>query len=284
MKKTFLALAPVLAAVLFAGAPAQAQTTAPAAPAAPASAPDPAPTPAFTGNISLTSNYKFRGQDQGTLKTWSPAVQGGFDWTANGFYVGNWNSNVSFGGNIEMDLYGGYRGEIVKDVGYDVGILQYYYPRNKDTSPITFNTTEIYGALSYSFFSLKYSHTVSKDYFGIGESLTNATGDVHRGRNTGYFDLSANVPVVDKLTLNGHIGYTRYASDLRGTFTVFSGDGECDPCTFSGVPNYTDWKLGATYDLGSGFSLAGAVVGATKKSFYGDINKTRAIVTLSKTM
>ncbi len=54
----------------------------------------------------MTSNYKFRGQDQGTLKGWSPAVQAGFDWTANGFYVGNWNSNISFAGNIEVDFYG----------------------------------------------------------------------------------------------------------------------------------------------------------------------------------
>jgi len=62
MKKKFLILMPVLASVF---ACAQAQTTAPAAPAAPASAPDPAPASAFTGNINLTSNYKFRGQDQG---------------------------------------------------------------------------------------------------------------------------------------------------------------------------------------------------------------------------
>lgn len=282
MKKNSLILAPMLAAVFVC---AQAQTMAPAAPAAPASAPDPAPTPAFTGNINLTSNYKFRGQDQGTLKSWSPAVQGGFDWTANGFYLGNWNSNVSFAGDIEMDLYGGYRGEIVKDVGYDVGILQYYYPHNSDTSSINFNTTEIYGAVSWQWLSLKYSHTVSNDYFGIGQAQENAgVSPRPKGRNTGYLDLSANYPVMDKLVLNGHLGYTRLASDLRNaSFTVDDGEGGITT-TNVGVPNYTDWKLGATYDLGSGFSVAGAVVGASKKSFYGDINKTRVIFTLSKSM
>ena len=50
------------------------------------------------------------------------------------------------------------------------------------------------------------------------------------------------------------------------------------------MPNFYDYKLGVTYDLGSGFSVAGAVVGASKKNFYGDINKTRAIFTISKTM
>ena len=36
----------------------------------------------LTGNISLTSNYKFRGQDQDTskVKTFKPAIQGGFDY------------------------------------------------------------------------------------------------------------------------------------------------------------------------------------------------------------
>ena len=44
------------------------------------------------------------------------------------------------------------------------------------------------------------------------------------------------------------------------------------------------YEIGVTYDLGSGFSAAGALVGATKKDFYGDINKARVILTISKTM
>jgi len=276
----------------------QAQT-APAAPAAAASAPEPVASP-FSANIALTTKYKFRGQDQGNTNWGSPAIQGGFDWTQNGFYLGNWNSNVSFSNAaIEMDFYGGYRGEIVKDVGYDVGILQYYYPQ-KDKI-VDFNTTELYGAISWQWLSLKYSHTVSKDYFGIGESqqlgaLNNDGVSIGRpkGRNTGYLDLSANYPIVDKWTLNAHVGYTRYSSDLRDASdsvgcTVASST-KAHPlggvCTTNdlGVPNFYDYKIGVTYDLGSGFSLAGAYVGASKRSFYGDINKPRAIFTLSKTM
>ncbi|MGZ5891175.1 MAG: TorF family putative porin, partial [Caldimonas sp.] len=51
--------------------------------AAAARAEDPQPPP-FTANIAVTSNYKYRGQDQGNNK---PAVQGGFDWSQNGFYL-----------------------------------------------------------------------------------------------------------------------------------------------------------------------------------------------------
>ena len=61
-----------------------------------------------------------------------------------------------FGGDadVEMDLYGGYKGEIGKDLGYDVGVLQLLLPE-RDTDAWTAagftnpNTTEIYGALSY---------------------------------------------------------------------------------------------------------------------------------------
>ena len=231
---------------------AQAQTVVAPAPAAPASAPEPEPSP-LTANINVTTNYKFRGQDQGTGKYFSPAVQGGFDYSKNGFYVGNWNSNVDFGGSIEMDFYGGYK-----------GILQYYYPHKGGTD---FNVTELYGALTYSFFTFKYSHTVSKDYFGLGE-LASTSSFKPRGRNTGYFDLSGNYPLMDKLTLNAHVGYTHLSKDLRNAT----------------YPSFYDYKLGATYDLGSGFSVAGAVIGASKKSYYGDFNKARLVATISKSM
>ena len=111
--------------------------------------------PAVATNFSLTTNYKFRGQDQGNNK---PALQGGFDYAhSSGFYVGNWNSSIGFtNAGIEMDFYGGFKGELAKGFGYDVGVLQYAYP-----SLSAANTTELYAALSYSIASVKYSRTVS---------------------------------------------------------------------------------------------------------------------------
>jgi uncharacterized protein (TIGR02001 family) len=259
-----------------------------------------APEPVFplTANVSVTTKYKFRGQDQGgvgtngagelTTKSVSPAIQGGFDWTAAGFYVGNWNSNIGFTNTgIEMDFYAGYKGEFVKDFGYDVGILQYYYPQ-KDKS-IDFNTTEIYGALTWTFLTFKYSHTVSNDYFGLGKAqrlAAEANGSSlsgSRGQNTGYFELNANYPI-DKLTINGHVGYTKLAKKLRDASIDDGAGGTID----LGLKSYYDYKIGVTYDLsavaGSGVSVAAAYVGANKKDFYGDINKGRVILTLSKAM
>jgi uncharacterized protein (TIGR02001 family) len=204
----------------------------------------------LSANLSLTSKYKYRGQDQSDpRKAVLPAVQGGFDYTTGPFYVGNWNSSIGGAGGTEMDFYGGYKGEAA-GFGYDVGLLQYYYP-----GATTFNTTEIYGGISYGIASAKLSYVASDKYFGATDS-----------RGTLYLDLGANYELMKGVTLNGHVGFTQLASDS----------------TYG--PDFADYKLGATYDLGEGYSVAGALVGATKKNSYGDINKTRVVLTLTKSM
>src|ERR1044071_328356 len=96
-----------------------------------AQTPAPAPTPAVTGNISIVSDYRFRGITQTFEK---PAIQGGIDYAnaQNGLYLGNWNSNVSQGagfpgGNIEMDFYGGWK-KAFGAFGLDVGPIYYSSP------------------------------------------------------------------------------------------------------------------------------------------------------------
>jgi uncharacterized protein (TIGR02001 family) len=66
----------------------------------------------ITGNMSLVSDYRFRGLTQ-TFE--EPALQGGFDYAhPSGIYIGNWNSSISdnfyAGSPLEMDFYGGYKG------------------------------------------------------------------------------------------------------------------------------------------------------------------------------
>ena len=212
--------------------------------------------PAVTANLTVTTKYKYRGQDQSnTEKNVAPAIQGGFDFSYNGFYIGNWNSSVGFvpGTDIEMDVYGGYKGEITKDFGFDVGVLRYQYPQGA-----VFNTTELYGALTWSFVTAKLSYTAGDRYFGFEE-----------GRGTLYGDLTANYEVVKGVTLNGHLGYTALTSDTKDIY---------------GLPSFMDYKVGATYDFGSGFSAAAAYVGATKKDQWGDGNKGRFIVSVTKAM
>jgi uncharacterized protein (TIGR02001 family) len=249
----------------------------------------------LTGNVALTSNYKFRGQDQdvigsnGTVKTkgFKPAIQGGFDYAfgESGFYIGNWNSSVNWlnGNSIESDIYGGYKFK-AGPLDMDVGALTYIYPGNSRG-----NTTELYGAATWAdeavgSFTLKYSHTVSKDYFNYAG---NKDGSGLKGRNTGYLNLSYSKVIVPNLTLKAAVGYTHMSSDIRSL----------------GYKSYVDYNVGASYDFGNGLSLAGSVQGANKKSSYTVIadpgidfgfgpigertwspNKARFIVTLTKTL
>ena len=219
----------------------------------------------LTANVGLTSNYKFRGQDQDTSKSKAvkPALQGGFDYAfgETGWYIGNWNSSVEWlpGNSIESDIYGGYK-FTAGGIGWDLGALTYIYPGNKNG-----NTTELYGAGSFGPLTLKYSHTIPKDYFGFaGEN----SGSGLKGTNTGYLNLAFAQEIAPSLTLKAAVGYTRFASDIKDL----------------GVPNYVDYAVGVSYDFGGGVALYGGVQGANKKNFYGDVNKARAIVTLSKAL
>lgn len=240
---------------------------------APAAAPAPSP---LTLNIALTSNYKFRGQDQDTSRgtQFKPALQGGIDYAfSNGFYLGNWNSTVSFvdpvnaarRATFEMDFYGGYKWAI-GDLGLDIGLLQYYYPNATKA-----NTTEAYIGASYGPFSAKYSNTLSKGYFGTG---IGAAGNLSDGRGTQYFSVAFAKEVAPSWTVKGSIGQTSFKGAVKA----------------GGVPNFTDYSLGVVYDFGDSLSLAGYVQGASQKNAYllpapngtKSINRDTFILTLSK--
>ena len=224
----------------------------------------------LTANVSLTTNYKFRGQDQDVIgkngsikdKAVKPALQGGFDYAhESGFYIGNWNSSVNWlpGNSLESDIYGGYKFK-AGEVDMDVGLLTYIYPGNS-----LGNTTEAYAGATFGPLSAKYSHTLSEDYFGwAGTSL----GSGLKGRNTGYLNLAFAQEVAPKLTFKASVGFTRFASDIKD----------------NGVPNYMDYSVGGAYDLGEGFSLGANVVGANKRGFFGPVNKNRLIVSITKTL
>lgn len=104
----------------------------------------------FSGNVTLTNDYVFRGFTQTGE---DPAIQGGLDWdSGSGFYLGTWASNVDFGpgdeANIEIDIYGGYAGEI-NGFTYDVGYLYYLYPGAPGA--LDYDFWEVYGSVGYDF-------------------------------------------------------------------------------------------------------------------------------------
>jgi uncharacterized protein (TIGR02001 family) len=88
----------------------------------------------LSANIGAVSNYMWRGVTQTDD---GAAIQGGVDFAhESGFYLGTWVSNVDFGTpdpNYELDLYGGYGGE-VGEFGYDISTIYYAYPDGNDSN------------------------------------------------------------------------------------------------------------------------------------------------------
>lgn len=221
MKKSLLALAAVLAA-----------TALPSVSYAEDSA--------LSFNIGAVTDYRYRGISQSRTK---PALQGGIDFSApGGFYLGTWASTIKWikdaggDGGVEIDLYGGWKGEVAKGFTLDVGVLTYQYPGNDLATDA--NTTELYGAVTYGPATLKYSHSVT-DTFANPDS-----------KNSYYLDLSAGFEVGSGITITPHVGYQK----IKGP----AGD----------AASYTDYSLTAAKDF-SGFLLSAALVGTdADKSFY----------------
>jgi uncharacterized protein (TIGR02001 family) len=275
-------LLPLTLSLLCAAATAQTQTPA----EAPGTAVAAAPTPAVTGNLSLVSDYRFRGIAQ----SWGmPAVQGGIDYThASGFYLGNWNSSVSSnsynnGASLEVDLYGGYRFEPVKDWTVDVGVLNYVYPgarlNGAPASPTgkKYDNTELYVGLTQGPFNAKLSFAVT-DYFGLNSSTSGyaywnslpARGD---SKGSTYLDLNYSADLGNQLTLGLHMGYTSVRN--------------------YGELSYADYRLSLAKEMG-GFNLGLALVGTNADStFYQvgnsawaepqKVGKTTAVLSIGKT-
>jgi uncharacterized protein (TIGR02001 family) len=208
MKKTALATVAVLAAT--------AGPTIAFADDAPAASP-------ITYNIGAVSDYRYRGISQSKLK---PALQGGIDYANGPIYVGTWASTIGWvkdsmvaynranagnpgfvpvdekGAPVEWDVYGGTKGDIIKDtLTYDVGVLAYIYLGQKfhDIGWSNPDTGEFYGALTYGVFTAKVSVSATP-LFGIPKS-----------KGSQYYDLSANFDLGSGFTLTPDIAYQNVA-------------------------------------------------------------------------
>ncbi len=198
-------------------------------------------------NVGITSDYRFRGIAQTSFK---PALQAGVDFAhTSGFYLGAWGSNVSWikdyagatKGALEIDLYGGYKGVINKDFSYDLGVVRYQYPGN--TAAINANTTELYGALTYSVVTAKYSRSTS-NFIANPKSSGSA-----------YYEVAANFDLGSGLTLTPRVGH------------------QTIPNVANDAGNYTDYALTLGKDFGSGLIATVAAIGTNaNKAFYTDLN------------
>jgi len=205
-----------------------------------------APEPDYTlsFNAGVVTDYRYRGISQTRLK---PAAQGGLDFVhKSGFYLGAWASTIKWiedsgatDGKVELDLYGGYKGELAKDLTYDLGVLRYEYVGNELGSVSGYanaNTTEVYGALTAGIFTAKYS-----------QSVTNLFGNIN-SKGSKYLDLSANFDLGDGWTLTPHVG--RQLVNNNSNY------------------HYTDYSLTVAKDLGKGLTATLMAVDTNANSSY----------------
>jgi len=247
MNKSLLALATAAACALPLAA--AAQTAAPA-PAEPAKA---EPEYTLTANVGLFSDYRFRGFSQ---TDFNPAIQGGFDFAhKSGFYLGNWNSNISSnlynGSPIEMDFYGGYKHSF-GDFGLDVGLIYYYYPGsgeyNPDFKPKNF---EAYIGGTWGPVSLKYFYSFT-DFFGLNSSAVGRPFQDINTKGSQYLDLSGSYTFENGIGINAHAGYQKVKN-----YDQLGGPSN----------DVWDYKVGVTYDW-TGWIFGLAWVGTSDKNFF----------------
>lgn len=231
----------------------------------------------FTGNMTLASEYLYRGIAQTRGK---PALQGGFDYAhSSGLYAGVWASNVSWindatagaSAGLEVDVYGGYKGNLTSDWSYDLGVLTYNYPGSgKPSGAARPDTTELYATLNWKWLTLKYSRSTG--------SLFGWTKTVGGGKTSGsdYLELNATYDMGSGWGLTGHVGHQR----VNGRSSA----------------NYTDYKFGASKDVGFGsvglaYSATNAKADCARAEDYCFVNtagrtydagKGRVLLTFSK--
>ena len=180
-----------------------------------------------SANVALTSDYRFRGL---SFSDGDIAVQGGIDVShESGFYIGTWASSIEDSptfGHTELDLYGGWSGEVISGLSLDVGLLYYVYPNGEG------------GVAGPS------------DYFEPYASVTGAIGPVEITSGIAWAPSQDSIGNDDNVYI-----YTGISGGIPNTpislnATVGINEGSLgNPAGIIGVDDYVDWKIGADWAI-----------------------------------
>lgn len=198
---------------------------------------DPPADVTVTGNVSLVTDYRFRGI---SLSGGDPAIQGAINVNhSSGLYAGVWGSSLEDSdvyGSLETDFYAGWTGEVSPGLTADVGMTYYVY----------FN-----------------GNVGDANYFEPYVSLTKTLGPVSAKAGAAYAwkqdalggddnlylytDWTLGVPNTP-VSIAAHLGYT---------------DGVLSPkvLTGAGTGGGWDYSLGASYAVTSNLSASVSYVG-----------------------
>jgi uncharacterized protein (TIGR02001 family) len=219
----------------------------------------------FSGTATITTDYVFRGLSQ-TKE--DPAVQASFDYKhPSGFFLGAWASNVDetiSEGNAEIDLYGGYRGQLFENLSYDLSIIYYWYPGGGHDPD--WDYVELHGGLNYAFANLPLEPNV-----GVG---FNYSPDFYGEDGSGYFyngTLRLTLPY--SFGLGFELGY----QDIKGDKTTGNGRG----LNGSDGYDYLFWKIGLSKEV-LGFNLDVSYYDTNEEEYFGQIGDSRFVFSISR--
>lgn len=180
-----------------------------------------------SANVALTSDYRFRGL---SFSDGDIAVQGGIDVSHDsGFYIGTWASSIEDSatfGHTELDLYGGWSGEVISGLSLDVGLLYYVYPNGQG------------GAAGPS------------DYFEPYASVTGAIGPVEVTSGIAWAPSQSSLGNDDNVYIYTGVsgGIPNTPISLNATIGINEGS-LGNPAGIAGVDDYVDWKIGADWAI-----------------------------------
>ena len=195
----------------------------------------------FSSTWTAVSDYDFRGFSQSAK---DPALQASADYAFgdSGFSVGAWASNVDFApadGDIELDLYANYVGEINDTFSWTAGLTYYAYPGSDDLGEYP----EVYVGFNAGSFSFKQWYADS--LFDLGESAqyteanyTQAINDAvslvfHAGYAWG--DAWDDIETVDYAV---QLNYSINNFTIFGKFTGTDGDAEVETDVNNNEPRF----------------------------------------------
>ena len=204
----------------------------------------------FSGNVTLTSDYVFRGITQADG---APMIQGGFDYADDaGFYIGTWASGVDFGDgtSTEIDVYAGWTPSLgVFDL--DLGAIYYFYPDAPDEPEQNF--LELYAGAG----------TTIAETVDVGASIAYSPEFYYESGGAIYYSAYAGLP----------LGESGFGVDASVGFSSFLDDDDCPDC------DYGDYSLGVTTEF-AGFGLDFRFI----DTFDLDDNDEKFVVSISRSM
>jgi len=204
-----------------------------------ASETEPAPAITITGSVSATTDYRFRGLSQSNKDF---AAQSSININhESGLYGGTWVSTLDDQtslpgyGDVEVDLYAGYTKTLDTGLGFDVGMLYYFYADAPNKIGGADNDTDFfepYASVNYTLGPVNVK--VGGNYAWNGQSGLGGDDSLYLYSNVGV--SVPNTPI----KLLGHVGRS------KGSLGAFNLDPDDD--------TYLDWSLGAEVSQ-KGFTL-----------------------------